>query len=51
MTLAQRITTQQLARDGFTISNAGDYVLAFKNNDRRIIWADGSVHRATGAKR
>ena len=50
MTLAQRITANRLIAEGFEISEHFD-VIAVRGNDKRIIWADGSQHRATGAKR
>lgn len=49
MTLAQRLTAERLRAEGYTITDGFD-VIAVKGNDRRIVWRDGSQHRAQGAR-
>jgi len=51
MSLEQRLTANALQAQGFTISTGAAGVVAVRGNDHRVIWADGSQHRATGAKR
>lgn len=51
MTLDQRITASNLAADGFTISISHAGLIAVRGNDYRVIWADGSQHRAKGARK
>jgi hypothetical protein len=51
MTLEQRITTQALQSDGFTVKTSGSSVVASRGNDFRLILADGSQRRAIGAKK
>jgi hypothetical protein len=51
MTLDQRLTANALQSEGFTISTGPAGVLAVRGNDCRVIWHDGSQHRAKGAKR
>lgn len=50
MTLLQRITANRLQAEGFEVYEHFD-VIAVRGNDKRIIWADGTVHRAMGAKK
>ena len=51
MTLEQRLKANALQADGYTITTGPDGVVAKRGNDCRVIWADGSQHRAKGAKR
>ena len=51
MTLDQRLTANALQAEGFKISTGSAGVVAKRGNDHRVIWADGSQHRATGAKK
>lgn len=51
MLTIQRIRANDLIAQGFTISDGPAGVLAVRGNDYRVIWRDGSVHRAEGAKR
>lgn len=51
MNLNQRITASNLAADGFTISISQAGLIAVRGNGYRIIHADGSQHRAKGAKK
>jgi len=51
MSLDQRLKANDLIAQGFTISTGPAGVLAIRGNDRRIIWRDGSVHRAEGARK
>ena len=51
MTLDQRLTANDLQAQGFTVTTGPAGVVAVRGNDHRVIWADGSQHRATGAKK
>lgn len=51
MTIDQRAAAQQLQDQGFTVQETPQGVTAIRGNDRRVIWRDGSVRRAVGAKR
>jgi hypothetical protein len=51
MKIDQRIKANDLIAQGFKVYKDGRDLIASKNNDHRIIWRDGSVHRAEGAKR
>jgi hypothetical protein len=53
VSIEQRIAVSKLRAEGFTQVEDGSksLVVMVKGNDRRVIWLDGSVHRATGAKR
>lgn len=53
MTIDQRVTVSKLRAEGFTKVEDGSksMVVMVRGNDRRVIWLDGSQHRATGAKR
>lgn len=53
MTIDQRVTVSKLRAEGFAQVEDGSksMVVMVKGNDRRVIWLDGSMHRATGAKR
>jgi hypothetical protein len=51
LNIDQRIKANDLIAQGFTISEGPAGVLATRGNDHRIIWRDGSVRRAIGAKR
>lgn len=51
MTIHQRITVCRLTRDGFRINHEGVNVCLVRGNDYRLIWPDGSMHRAEGAKK
>lgn len=51
MTIDQRLTANDLQAQGFTVTAGPAGVVAVRGNDHRVIWQDGSQHRATGAKR
>ena len=51
MSIDQRITVSKLQAEGFTLSEQSGAVLMSRNNDHRLIHADGSQHRAQGAKK
>lgn len=51
MTLNQRLTTQALLADGFTVKTSGSGLVASRGNDFRLILADGSQRRANGARK
>ncbi|MFG5862737.1 hypothetical protein [Metapseudomonas sp. CR1201] len=51
MTIHQRVTVCQLQRDGFRVNYEGEKVCLVRGNDYRLVWPDGSMHRAEGAKR
>lgn len=53
MTLEQRISVSKLRAEGFAQVEDGSksMVVMVRGNDRRLIWLDGSQHRAEGAKR
>jgi hypothetical protein len=50
MTPEQKKSIEQLQADGFKITYTG-ILKATRGNDHRIIWRDGSVRRAMGAKK
>jgi hypothetical protein len=51
MNIDQRLKANDLIAQGFKVYKDGGDLIAEKNNDRRIIWRDGSVRRAMEAKR
>ncbi|MNF02628.1 hypothetical protein D3C80_2018060 [compost metagenome] len=51
MTIYQRITVCRLTRDGFRINHEGVNVCVSRGNSFILVWPDGSMHRAEGAKR
>jgi hypothetical protein len=51
MLTIQRIKANDLIAQGFTVQETPQGVTASRGNDHRIIWRDGSVRRAMGAKR
>lgn len=51
MTIDQRVTASKLQAEGFTVTGGKGGVIAVRGNDRRVIWAGGSQHRAHGARR
>lgn len=51
MTIDQRVKVAKLQAEGYTITTGPDGVVAVKWNDRMVVWRDGSLHRALGAKR
>jgi hypothetical protein len=53
MTLEQRITVSKLRAEGFTQceDQSQSLVIMVRGNDRRVVWLDGSQHRAMGAKK
>ena len=50
MTLDQRLKANDLIAQGFTVQETPQGVTASRGNDHRVIWRDGSVRRATGAR-
>lgn len=52
MNIEQRVTVSKLRSEGFALleSESRSLVLMARGNDRRVIWLDGSMHRAVGAK-
>jgi hypothetical protein len=51
MNIDQRLKANDLIAQGFTVQETPQGVTASRGNDHRIIWRDGSVRRAMGAKR
>jgi hypothetical protein len=51
MTLDQRIKANDLIAQGFTVQETPQGVTASRGNDHRLLLRDGSMRRATGAKR
>jgi hypothetical protein len=53
MSIEQRIAVSKLRAEGFTqcVDQSQSLVIMVRGNDRRVVWLDGSAHRATGAKR
>ena len=51
MTIDQRITASKLQAEGFTVSEYPTGVVAVRGNDHRVIYRDGSMKRARGARR
>lgn len=53
MTIDQRVTVSKLRAEGFTLSEteSKSLVIMVRGSDRRVVWLDGSQHRAAGANK